>query len=161
MKYILRVYFRLILAIIIIAFGFKILYPIISPNTKKNEHEIFDEYLYHFLSFYSSPNGLIILDASIDRRYKAIFLAAADTGFDLFIIKINISKKTIKERIRKRNKKEAKNYFKEMKRWYMEHKHFKDEVITDITINNETKLDLVPLFLRLDKILKKEPLLRL
>jgi len=33
MKYILRVYFRLILAIIIIAFGFKILYPIISPLT--------------------------------------------------------------------------------------------------------------------------------
>lgn len=33
MKYILRVYFRLILAIILIAFGFEILYPIISPLT--------------------------------------------------------------------------------------------------------------------------------
>lgn len=33
MKYLLRVYFRLILALILIFFGYKILYPIISPIT--------------------------------------------------------------------------------------------------------------------------------
>ncbi|MEK6922850.1 MAG: hypothetical protein AABX08_03560 [Nanoarchaeota archaeon] len=45
---------------------------------------------------------MIILDASIDRRYKEIFLAVDYNDFDLFLIDIKASKEKIKERIKKK-----------------------------------------------------------
>ena len=128
---------------------------IINSLKQRNKKEILDEYLYYYLREHCYPNGLIILDASIDRRYEDVFLAATDAGFDLFIININVSRKTIIERIRRRNKRGAKSYFKEMNRWYREHKLFKDKVIVDIAISNETELNLAHLFMKLDRKLKK------
>jgi len=121
---------------------------------KENKEEILEEYLFHLLKNYNSPNGLIILDSSIDRIYKEVSLVALDTGFDLFIIDIKIPKRTVMKRIHKRNKNGARDYFREMNRWYNEHKNFEDKVRVDITIKNDKKLNLSHLYSKLNSVLK-------
>ncbi len=71
-------------------------------GNKRNRDDVLEEYLYYFIKNHNLPNGLIILDASIDRRYKEIFLAVDYNDFDLFLIDIKASKEKIKERIKKK-----------------------------------------------------------
>ena len=132
----------------------KIIKIVCKKEREYNESHILDDYLYYFGKKHAYPNGLIILDASIDRRYKVVMMMAVEQGFDLFIINIRLPKKSITERIKKRNKENAYDYFKEMNRWQKEHKIFEENVDFDIIIMKDNS-DLTLLFSKLDKILYK------
>ena len=83
-------------------------------------------------------NKTIILDAGIERRYEGIFKWVEENGYDVFVIGVNCSRKTLERRIIMREGEEnAKNYFAEMNRWIREYNKYKKLGISDIEINTE------------------------
>lgn len=83
--------------------------------------KILEDYLIWLLEkFEKFSNNLIVLDSSIDRKYKKVFYFADKFKFKTFIIKIKISKDEFKKRINN-NKKE---YLDNMNKWYYDYSKF-------------------------------------
>ena len=82
--------------------------------------EILEDYLIWLLEELEKfSNNLIVLDSSIDRKYKKVFYFANKFKFKTFIIKIEIGKDEFKKRIK--NKKE---YLDGMNKWYSDYLKF-------------------------------------
>jgi len=115
-----------------------------------------DNYLMWFLSSYSFPNKLIILDSGIDRRYKKLFSFAEENNYKLFTIRLKASRKILEKRIFEKNNCRDPHFDNEIKRWTKEWKAFGKKIKADIIIDNEknNKLNLKPLFKKLDKLIK-------
>lgn len=124
-------------------------------KTKNDKQKILEEYIFYFIKEHNSSNGLIIFDSSIDRIYKKLFIAVADTEFNIFIINIKVPKKVIINRIFNRNRKNSKKFISEIERYYNDHKKFEKDVIIDVNINNDKELNLNELFLKLESKLNK------
>jgi dephospho-CoA kinase len=91
---------------------------IISKITKENDLETIQKILFSYFELflrqklYSSPNKMIILDSSIDRRYPLVNKEYTDKGYKLFIVHINHPKDLLLERIIKRDKVNAKRHLR-------------------------------------------------
>lgn len=123
-----------------------------STQIKETVQEILEAYLFYFLQSYSFENGFIIMDGSIDRIYKKLFLELEFLDFGLFIIRIQCSPIVIKQRILHRNKEGAKNYFAALRRWKKDYENFGKYAQADILIENNEKLNLKPLYMILNKL---------
>jgi len=99
----------------------------------------------------------IIFDMGIDRKHKEILSMAKLHGFDLVVIRVITSMKTIRKRIKNRNKEDSDVYFKELKRWEKEFKEFANKNKADITLDNNLHLVLEPLYTFLDSRLPYKP----
>jgi len=96
-------------------------------------------------------NKIIIIDASIDRKYKEVFKLSQSLNYKLFIIKIDIPKNLVKERIKKRNK-NYKDYFECLDRWIEENKKCGDEIKSfDFIVKKD--FNIRDLYKKLDKTL--------
>lgn len=113
-------------------------------------------YLDWFFDNYDFENNLIILDQGIDRRYEHLFSMFGKEGFEIFIIRLETSRKTYERRIIKKIGRLDDNYLSRGDDWRRQFKEFGEKVKADIIIENEkdNELDLEPLFRKLDKLVK-------
>lgn len=128
----------------------------IIDGFKVSEHfkeHLLDKYLLWFISNYFFINKLIILDKSIDRDFRKIFSLARRKKYKVFVIRIKASSKIVKVRLSKQER-IGKGFNTKMKKWSNDWKRFGKEVKSDIIIENSKKLNLKPLFDKLDKIIK-------
>jgi len=120
----------------------------------KQREIVINYHLYLLNKLRTLPNGLIILDSSIDRKFAQVKELADKNKYDLFIIKINVSRKTIEHRIKKRNPKGYQNFLDNMDQWFDDNIKFNNKYKVDFEIDNEEKMDLKLLFNKLNKIIK-------
>ncbi len=102
-------------------------------------------------------NKFIILDSSIDRKYKKIKKIAQQYHYPLFIIQIDITKKIFKERVRELPADNRNGYMSLMNSWFIDHQNFKKHnnlkknIILVINGNTDTKI----IFGKIQKLLAK------
>ena len=140
----------------------KIISELISEKTAKDTKEaekkrenILDKYLIWLLENNLFNNGLIILDSSIDRKYKEIFLIAKENRFDLFVVRIIVSREIAEKRAIERHGGTDVHFVSNINRWIKENEEFNYKVKTGITIWNNTVLNLNSLFEKLEKLLRE------
>ena len=116
-----------------------------------------DKYTYNYLEWldynYSFKNKLMILDGGMDRRYRRTFQVLKNNGYRIFIIRLKASKEKAQERVFAMHGGYEQHFVDNIDRWIMENKEFGKNVKPDIEIENENKLNLKPLFLKLDKLI--------
>jgi dephospho-CoA kinase len=125
----------------------------LSPKISATDKDrIIYKYLEELFENWKFKNKLLILDRGIDRKHKKTFSIFKKQGYKIFIIRLNVSKKTAFKRAFERNKGPDQHFINEINRWIKEWKDFGKNVKSDIIIKNEGKLDLKPLFKKLDKL---------
>ena len=126
-----------------------------NVDKSKNMEEDVYSYLNWFLDNYRFKNGLVILDSSIDRRYPERAKITKKNKFKIFIIRLKVRGDILEKRLISGRKKEDKNHFYgEIERWSREWKEFGRNVKPDILIENNNKLNLIPLFDKLEGIIR-------
>ena len=123
-------------------------------NVQQPEN-IFDEYIPTvFERLKALNNGLIILDASIDRKYQEYKDWSEKNGYHYIVISLEVDRVVAEETTKKeRDEKTAKWFIEQFGRWYADHEKFKQENKADFTIRNiasETPI----LLEQLEKIIK-------
>jgi adenylate kinase family enzyme len=122
-------------------------------KNKEDKEKILRQYLINFLKNYKFSNKLIILDSSIDRKYKEIFKVAREKRIKIFIVKITASKKGIILRLKK-NKGRLKGFLGNFDRWEKDYNNFNKRVKADFVLDISTlKSDLEQLFVKLNNAL--------
>ena len=119
----------------------------------KDEQEVLENYLLWLIEKLNSlENKLIILDSSIDRKYKKVKSAAKKDNYSLFVIRIKITKKTFKKKIADNKCREE--YLESMNEWFRDYDNFIKVVKSDYVLDNnhEPKLDM--LFEKINDTLK-------
>lgn len=96
-------------------------------------------------------NGLVVLDASIDRKYDLVKNWANELGFKLFVIEVKLPAETAIERVKEREGEAAAAYLPHYPRWQADHAKFLATHQVDFSVENEGKPDLSVLFDRLDE----------
>lgn len=91
---------------------------------KKNREKVLEEYLMYFLQHYNFPNKRIILDASIDRRYVKLFSYLERHEIPFIVIRLEVPRELIVERIKHREGKLAHNYLKLLDHWFENYEEF-------------------------------------
>lgn len=129
---------------------------IIKKKIKCNEEdsqEILENYLLWLIEKLNSlENKLIILDSSIDRKYKKVKSAAKKDNYSLFVIRIKITKKTFKKKIADNKCREE--YLESMNEWFRDYDNFTKVVKSDYVLDNNHEPKLNMLFKKIDDILK-------
>lgn len=120
-------------------------------TTRKETEEILKKYLVYFADKYNFSNGLIILDASVDRDYEQIKALGKINGFNLFVIKITVSKENLIKRIKERNKEDAQEFLDRLDEWIEYNENFNK---SDFAMDNNNELNLEELFFKLEGILR-------
>ncbi len=129
----------------------KIIWKLGIREENKKEF-LLDKYCLWLLSNWSFANKFIILDKGIDRDYDKISNLAKDNKYEIFLIRLKVPKNVLDKRIFKKKNKRDPHFDSEIGRWTNEWEHFGKRIKPDIVIENENKLDLKPLFLKLDKL---------
>ncbi len=80
------------------------------------------------------PNGLLILDSGIDRKYQKISEWATQNNYQRLTIGFEVPRDIAEARL-KASKTNYQDYFKEMDRWIKEHGEFSLHVVPDIILN--------------------------
>lgn len=126
--------------------------------TRKEQQNLLEEYVIFLLQrLRSAPNGLIILDSSIDRKYWRVKQEAEQLGYRLFVIRLEVGEAEIKKRIKYREKSRFNysDYYRELQRWFSDHVHFVEQGKTDFIWDQEKHKDPEGLFKALDELLEK------
>lgn len=135
----------------------------VFQNISNEEAEKFkDSYLMSVLDeLKNKRNGLIILDSSMDRRYPKIIKWCKENNFKLIVIKLDITKEIAVKRLKEREGTNAKNYLKNLDRWFLDFKKFNRNYKADITIDSnkdtvgrELESKLKPLFTIIEETLR-------
>jgi predicted kinase len=115
---------------------------LIYQNEKINDvqevEDVLDEYMeIVFDRLRNLPNGLVIVDASIDRNYDKYKEWAGKNGYSMYIIGLETDRNIIEERIRKNKDLEtAKWFLVQMDRWENDNKKFNSQHKCDFYIKN-------------------------
>lgn len=100
--------------------------------------EILDEYMETVVSrLADSKNGLVIHDASVDRKHEKYGEWAEKYGYDTFVIRMDTRRDIVTENIHKKFEKDegTKKWFMEqLDRWYKDFKDYKGKV--DFLVKN-------------------------
>ena len=107
-----------------------------------------EEVLY-ILENYPYKNKLIILDSSIDRKYKKVFEIARKKKWKVFVIKMGLSYEEIIKRMKKREGKEFPYFLDNLKRWKRDYQNSNKKVKVDFVFKD--KKDFKELVLILNK----------
>lgn len=80
-----------------------------------------------------SPNKIIILDSSIDRRYEAVSKFYENAGYKFFIIKLDFPREEIEQRIKNRNE-NFEDYLAKLDDWWQDFENFSQMRKADFVI---------------------------
>lgn len=118
---------------------------------KKNRESVVEEYLSYFLQNYKLPNKFIILDASIDRRYKQLFPYLKTKKIKFVVIRLQVPKDTIIERIKERDSSRAEWFLKNLDHWLQDYLEFANQFKEYISFDNEDNVSLDNLIVEINK----------
>jgi tRNA uridine 5-carbamoylmethylation protein Kti12 len=122
-------------------------YHVIKDDLKiklDDYHEIIHEYRYFLLNKLKSyPNGLVIIDASIDREYENLTKWADDNDYKYFVIGIDISREEAEARLKINEPNSYKDYLLHMDKWIADHEKFNAKVKADFVYAEEKYTDLL------------------
>lgn len=121
-------------------------------ETVEQSEEMKKLFVYFALKKSQFENKLIILDASIDREYERFFKICKENDWNYLIIQLEIEKREVIERIKKRNPDNLDNWLPRIDKWFKDHEKFKKQIKTDILVEG-TNPNFKILFDKLDKII--------
>lgn len=103
--------------------------------------DIKDQYFYWFIEniIEQGENKFIILDFSMDRKYRELNAYLENSLYEMFVIGLYTPLDVLKERIKKRNKEGYIEYFNNLERWTKENQEFKRNFEIDMAFNTEKK----------------------
>ncbi|MEX0919932.1 MAG: AAA family ATPase [Candidatus Saccharimonadales bacterium] len=85
------------------------------------------------------PNGLLIIDSSIERKYHQVFAAAKENGYELVVIDISLPKDVLKTRI-KQSKSNPQDYLPFLDGWIKDYQAFREAEKADFVVDENTKV---------------------
>lgn len=122
-------------------------YHIIKDDLKialDDYHEIIHEYREYLLDKLKNyANGLIIIDASIDREYWNLSKWADDNGYKCFVIKMDVTREEAGRRLKINEPNSYKDYMLHMDRWIEDNNNFNSQVKADFVYKGEQYSDLL------------------
>jgi hypothetical protein len=106
-------------------------------NTQQPE-DILDEYMPTVLKrLIKVENGLLVIDASIDRKADEYKKWTEENGYKLIVVSVEVNRKTAEDVIKKeRDAGTAEWFIAQYDRWYADHEKFLAENKPDFTIEN-------------------------
>jgi hypothetical protein len=118
--------------------------------------DILDEYMDDCLDRLSKiKNGLLVLDAGIDRKYEFYRNWAKLNGYEMYIIGFIVTPEEVMNRVRKDRDKQTAEWFEnQLERWYQDQNKFNELYGANFFINDNNLLEQDLLFEELDKIIK-------
>ncbi len=123
-------------------------------NSEEKDEQLLQDYNHHLIENYPFKNKLIILDKSMDRRYKQFIKLFKSKNLRYFIIRLNIPDiRTALKLLGKREKitNQVKN---SMERWFREYNDCCSNLKADIVFDFDS-INLDKLFSEFNKELKK------
>ena len=115
--------------------------------------ETLDEYMETVVErLTKSKNGLVILDASIDRKYEKYKGWAEKYGYDIFVVRMDTSRDIVKQNIETKFKDDEgtkKWFLEQLDRWYNDFEKYKGKV--DFVVKDIKAEQMQELFNILDK----------
>jgi len=98
--------------------------------TSTGRRKLIRGYLFYLLDeLKGGKNKLLIIDSSIDRKYKAVYDWGKKNGFDLFIITLNVPEHELERRLKQRE-----NYYEylpHLENWIAEFEEFNWNHVAD------------------------------
>ncbi len=120
--------------------------------TVEQMQPIVQEYLAYFLDkIQAAPNGLLILDSAIDRKYKRVFEEADSHGYKRLVVDLDVPKEQLEATI-KAEKANPKDFIAHLDQWLAEHEEFRRQVKPDVVQTHGSSYDEVDK--RVDQLLK-------
>ncbi len=95
-----------------------------SCPSVSNGELLLGRYLFYFLEHYKGPNKLIILDASIDRRYAVLFPLLEQKKIPYVVIRFDVPRDVVIDRIKQRDGPRNENYLQLLDFWYADYEAF-------------------------------------
>ena len=125
-----------------------------SIDSEADLDEDLNKYIAWFFENYSFKNKLIVLDSGIDRRYEQIIGFAENEGFEVFIIRLEVSREILEKRIFDKKNCRDPHFDSEIDRWEEEWRKFGEIVESHVILKNEGELSLDEVFGKLDNLIK-------
>lgn len=97
--------------------------------------KLLEEYLMYLFENVPKINGLLILDSSIDRKYKLVRELANKYNYEIFLIRIDLPKETLKRQIRQRSGRDSGPYLRDLERHLDDHQKIASEIKVDYLIS--------------------------
>jgi thymidylate kinase len=91
---------------------------------KKDQERAVKEYLFYMLQRYNFPNRRLILDASVDRIYIKLFPYFEKHKIPFMVIRLDVPREIIVERIMQREGKSARYYLNMLDKWFESYEEF-------------------------------------
>ncbi len=110
-------------------------YPDLSIDEREKVVEDYLGYLIEQLD--GEPNGLVVIDSGIERKYRRVCDRLHQHGFTTYTINISLSRDTLEERIRK-SKDSPEDYLLHLDTWIIQHEQFEQDVVSDLTLDEES-----------------------
>ncbi|MBI3984292.1 AAA family ATPase [Candidatus Microgenomates bacterium] len=105
------------------------------PGSQTAEHNIiigaYEPYMLEQVS--SLPNGFLIVDSGIERKYRQFFAWAKAHYYQLVTVDFEVPKQEAEERI-KQTRSKPEPFLAEMDRWWAEHEAFQRSVKADFVL---------------------------
>ncbi|MFH1648798.1 MAG: AAA family ATPase [Patescibacteria group bacterium] len=132
-----------------------IINSVANPQTNGERQEILIEYNKRLFGYGSQEdNGLIILDASVDREYKLVQKLAEKYGYKIFVVRMDLAKETLINRIKKRNI-SVESFLKRFEENYNDFQTIKDKITPNYIITEQNNDDAQALFEAIKSFLRK------
>ncbi len=115
------------------------------PNLESEEREAVVKEVVRriFERLQTASNGLVIVDASVDRQYAFYEDLAIKYGYEIMLIRFDIPFDMLRRRIRDNPDKDQRakdNYLENLDSWWNDWKEFGQDRNFDMTVSSETKL---------------------
>ena len=126
-----------------------------EASTFAVSEELLRDYLPYFMQHYDHPNRLIILDASIDRRYIALFPFLELKNIPYLVIRVVAPRELVIARLEQREGDKSQNFLKHLSKWYADYETFGKSCPTCFILENSSdNPDFSPLFSLLDQLIQ-------
>ncbi|MEX0668416.1 MAG: AAA family ATPase [Candidatus Saccharimonadales bacterium] len=86
------------------------------------------------------PNGLLVIDSGIERKYEQVSTAARENGYELVVIDIFLPKDVLETRI-KQSKSNPQDYLPFLDNWIKDHEAFREAEEADFVVDEDTKIE--------------------
>lgn len=100
------------------------LFRLRTTVSEKEFDEALQQYMVYFFDHFKAPNRRFILDASIDRRYKLVFPFLEKNKIDVIVIRLEVPRELVVERLREREGKRIEWFLKHLDAWFMDYDNF-------------------------------------
>ena len=96
-----------------------------------------EAYWSYFVTHYKAPNQFLILDASIDRRYKLLFPYLEEKKIPYVVIRLQVPHEDVLDRLSMREGENKEKYVKHMAAWKADYEAFQAVYPNSFVVKND------------------------